>query len=91
MDGIEVICDVTFDGYVAVLAIPFEEGRKRFFASIIDGELDGIIDFIARADAFEWLGGVWIDEAVKDFAERLIVEQIMAEDFIEAVGIYEWI
>ena len=61
MDGIKVICDVAFDGRIAVLAIPFEKSRKRFFAGIIDGELDGIIDFVARADTFEWLGGIWVD------------------------------
>ena len=91
MDWVEVICDVAFDGCVAILAIPFEEGRERFLAGVIDGELDGIIDFVARADAFEWLGGVWIDEAVKDFAECRVVVQIVAENLVEALVIDEWI
>ena len=46
---------------IEVLAIPFEEGRERFFAGVIDGELDGIIDFVARTDAFERFSGVWVD------------------------------
>ena len=73
MDWVEIICDVAFDGRVAILAIPFEEGWERFFAGVIDGELDGIIDFVARSDAFERLSGVWIDEAIEDFAKRRVL------------------
>ena len=91
MDWVEVICDVAFDGCVAILAIPFEEGRERFFAGVFDGKFDGIIDFVASADAFEWLGGVWIDEAVKDFAERRVVVQIMTKNLVETFVVDEWI
>ena len=61
MNRVEVVRHVVLRGWVVVLAIPFEEGRKRFFAGVFDGEFDGVVNFVARADAFEWLGGVWVD------------------------------
>ena len=70
---VEVASDIILRSWIVACAIPFKERRKRFFAGVFDGELDGIVNFVARTDALKWLSCVWIDEAVENFAKRLVV------------------
>ena len=75
MLGVEVILDAKLLGRVVVVtcAIPFEEGWKLLGVRLLDGELDGIVDFFASADTFEWLRSVWVNEAIKELAQGLVI------------------
>lgn len=62
-------------GWVVVFAVPFEEFWQRFWCVwVLDRELDGIVDFLARTDAFEWFGGIWVNKAVENLTHRFVIE-----------------
>ena len=61
---------------IEVLAIPFEKCREQIFVgdSLFNGELERVIDFFPRANAFKWLSGIWINEANEDIIELFIIK-----------------
>ena len=58
---------------VVARAIPFKENWKLLGFRLLDCELHGVVNLFTCADAFEWLRGVWVDEAIKQAAEGLVV------------------
>ena len=66
---IVILRHIVLRGWVVVFAIPFEEFWQWFWRiRIFDCKLDGIVNFLARADAFKWLGRVWIGKAIEDLS-----------------------
>ena len=63
--GVVVVCNIVLSMDIVETAPINVKQCRQNAGSILDGERESVIDFLACADAIEWLVLVWVDKRIE--------------------------